>query len=1173
MSDAKELVIVRGSTPLLVVTLPEDLKTSDIASGVITITQKKGAVSISKTLDEMQIDDNKGSYSVFLKQSETLKLDSTRPAAIQAKFCSIDDIVLVSFVKNIEILPVNNETMFLQDNPSGDTYTGTGESGIEIVPDLVDFTPDIDIDQITISTDDYNLLRNKPSLEGVQIIGDKTAGDFGIYTSQEVDNLLTAVSEKDDAQDESISNLELAVEEQDLRLDTIDGQIGEYTLDRNVDADEYSNTQIDNMVSAVSDDITALETKFNTQVGNHIVGRDVSDTEYTNAQIDTKVDAVSDDVTALETKVNTQLGNNTVSRDVLANEYTNAQIDTKITEAVDAVQDDVDDLETRIDSQIGNYTVARNVIADEYTNSQIDTKVGTVQTAVDTLSGKVSTQIAEYTLGRSVAANEYTNAEIDEMIAGAGDISALEERIDNQLGNYVVSRDVAANEYTNAQIDSVVDAVDTRIDNQLGSHTVARNVLAGEYTNSEIDTKVQAVQNDVDTLDGIAVKSVNTVTPVNGNVTIGKSDVGLSNVTNDAQVRRAEMGAVNGVATLNENGVIPSAQLPSFVDDVLEYPTYSAFPATGESGKIYIAVDTNLSYRWSGTGYAKIASDLALGETSSTAYAGDKGKATRDDLNDHLADDTRHITAAERTTWNSKADSSTAVTNVTYTDGVIKKTINGSTTNVVSISTLKTDLNLSKSDVGLGNVDNTSDANKPISTATQTALNGKVDVVTGKGLSTNDYTTAEKTKLAGIETGAQVNTLTGVKGNSEAEYRTGNVNITKSNIGLGNVDNTADADKPVSTATQTALSGKVDKVTGKGLSANDFTDTLKNKLDGIASGAEVNVQANWNTSDSTSDSYIQNKPSIPSKTSDLTNDSGFITSSDVPVKGVKGDAEATYRSGNVNITKANIGLGNVDNTSDASKPISTATQAALNTKITNPSGGIAGQVLTKTDSGTEWSNVSGSGDVASVNDVFPDALGNVSLEAGDIPVGNGSVEDAVSSIAPMESSPSTANHTVGEYITYNGKMYKVAVAIATGEALTIGTNIIETNAGSEIGILNTSVDTLNSNLNGLSQVNSEPITFAVQTSRADVARALKCGHVCSLHINNVSFSNSYTSGDIVLGNIPYKPYNWVRFMGYTISGNPVCLAVRYDGDVILSAGLSSLNAGTLIYASCCFVCQ
>lgn len=122
-------------------------------------------------------------------------------------------------------------------------------------------------------------------------------------------------------------------------------------------------------------------------------------------------------------------------------------------------------------------------------------------------------------------------------------------------------------------------------------------------------------------------------------------------------------------------------------------------------------------------------------------------------------------------------------------------------------------VNLTKANIGLGNVDNTSDANKPVSTATATALAGKVDKVTGKQLSTEDYTTAEKTKLGGIEAGAQVNTITGVKGDAESSYRTGNVNITKANVGLGNVDNTSDANKPVSTAVQTALNGKQNTLT------------------------------------------------------------------------------------------------------------------------------------------------------------------------------------------------------------------------------------------------------------------------------------------------------------------------------------------------------------------------
>ena len=113
---------------------------------------------------------------------------------------------------------------------------------------------------------------------------------------------------------------------------------------------------------------------------------------------------------------------------------------------------------------------------------------------------------------------------------------------------------------------------------------------------------------------------------------VTKAQVGLANVTDDAQVKRSEMGRANGVATLDGAGTVPAAQLPSFVDDVLEYESKAAFPAAGEGGKIYLSLADNLTWRWSGSGYVEISKSLGLGETSGTAYAGDKGKALAADL-------------------------------------------------------------------------------------------------------------------------------------------------------------------------------------------------------------------------------------------------------------------------------------------------------------------------------------------------------------------------------------------------------------------------------------------------------------------------------------------------------------------------------------------------------------
>lgn len=148
-----------------------------------------------------------------------------------------------------------------------------------------------------------------------------------------------------------------------------------------------------------------------------------------------------------------------------------------------------------------------------------------------------------------------------------------------------------------------------------------------------------------------------------------KSGIGLGNVTNDAQVKRSEMGKANGVATLGADGKVPTAQLPSYVDDVIDlvaiYPAKANIPTTGltvgakyfatsekkiytatsttavdggadpETGKIYVVTskpanataDVNTTWRWSGTAMAPVGSSLVLGTVTGTAFDGGKGQA------------------------------------------------------------------------------------------------------------------------------------------------------------------------------------------------------------------------------------------------------------------------------------------------------------------------------------------------------------------------------------------------------------------------------------------------------------------------------------------------------------------------------------------------------------------
>ena len=147
----------------------------------------------------------------------------------------------------------------------------------------------------------------------------------------------------------------------------------------------------------------------------------------------------------------------------------------------------------------------------------------------------------------------------------------------------------------------------TTVDSSLNS--TSTNPVQNKIINSALSAKVPTSR----TINGKALSS---------NIALGATDV-------DA-IPASQKGAASGVAELDSSGKVPSAQLPSYVDDVLDYNSQSNFPGTGESGKIYIAKDTNKTYRWSGSAYVEISASLALGETSSTAYRGDRGKIAYD---------------------------------------------------------------------------------------------------------------------------------------------------------------------------------------------------------------------------------------------------------------------------------------------------------------------------------------------------------------------------------------------------------------------------------------------------------------------------------------------------------------------------------------------------------------
>jgi hypothetical protein len=242
-------------------------------------------------------------------------------------------------------------------------------------------------------------------------------------------------------------------------------------------------------------------------------------------------------------------------------------------------------------------------------------------------------------------------------------------------------------------------------------------------------------------------------------------------------------GQPDGIATLDSTGKVPATQLPSYVDDVIEADDFASLPDPGETGKIYVTLDNNKTYRWSGSTYIEISPSEVNSVNGQTGIV----VLDKDDVGlgnvDNTSDLDKPISTATQSALDLKYDASNP-------DGFVDAAGAALAAPVQSVSGKTGIVTLEKADVGLGNVDNTNDLDKPISTATQSALDLKYDA----------------SNPAGYITLAQVpeSTVTSVN------TKTGDVVLDKSDIGLDQVDNTSDLDKPVSTATQAALDLKYD---------------------------------------------------------------------------------------------------------------------------------------------------------------------------------------------------------------------------------------------------------------------------------------------------------------------------------------------------------------------------
>ena len=261
---------------------------------------------------------------------------------------------------------------------------------------------------------------------------------------------------------------------------------------------------------------------------------------------------------------------------------------------------------------------ASNAATSESNAETYKNQAATSESNAETYKNQAATSESNAANSASAAANSATNASNSESNAATSATTAV-----NAKDTAVTYRDEA--------YDWAEEAEDTQVTDSAGHTGYSAYHWAKKAEQSAGQGDMQSTTYDPNNIEADVFNRANH-TGTQTASTISDFDTEVSNNTDVAAntTFRNSKGTANGVAELDANGTVPSAQLPSFVDDVLEYNDFASLPATGETGKIYITLDDNKTYRWGGSVYVTIGTSLALGETSDTAYRGDRGKIAYD---------------------------------------------------------------------------------------------------------------------------------------------------------------------------------------------------------------------------------------------------------------------------------------------------------------------------------------------------------------------------------------------------------------------------------------------------------------------------------------------------------------------------------------------------------------
>lgn len=438
-----------------------------------------------------------------------------------------------------------------------------------------------------------------------------------------------------------------------------------------------------------------------------------------------------------------------VAEDIQAEREAREAADRQLQSNIDAEASTRSQADTALGNRITTESSDREA-ADTALGGRIDKEITDRCDAIDAVTDKINTEISDRKA--AITAEETARTQADEALRT--DLNAEVTRAKNAENNIT------------ANYQSADSAINTRISTEIADRKQA-------------DTELQqAISAETTRATGKEAELSTAISTETSERQKGDQDnnTRITEVSNQLNGFIATKGQPNGFASLDSKGLIPSSQLPAYVDDVIEVATFDELPEVGEAGKIYVTLDTNLTYRWSGTRYIEISQSLALGETSSTAYAGDKGKYLKD-----VSDSLPSVLVS-------------GLEPFTYTLDKV---------NLTYVRRSKTDSN--------------NGIYKPVENILR-SINAVTKTTAGV------MTAADKVKLDGLKTQEGITSdIDSVQSNltTHITNKQNPHSVTKAQVGLGNVDNTSDADKPVSTAVQAEL----DKKTNSAITDIDFANS------------------------------------------------------------------------------------------------------------------------------------------------------------------------------------------------------------------------------------------------------------------------------------------------------------------------------------------------------------